>query len=224
MSSSCTLSVVSARTAPHLHGARCDHVDSVTADHVLVGHVSACRWPLVLLAKAERPSVERHTSLCDAAVRVSFRSLLVQRDQWDTYRGPKKVISCFAVRRGRGHRAAAPVESCQSLPKRSPWGRLGSALYTCNRLHRLRRRFKHFWPISLSSPRCLGIFRAGLASRALREHWAAASMACAVQALTQYHTYPRGSSGADLYPKKVSNLDPMAPRSRQKRQLPEGLQ
>jgi hypothetical protein len=153
MSSSCTLSVVSARTAPHLHGARCDHVDSVTADHVLVGHVSACRWPLVLLAKAERPSVERHTSLCDAAVRVSFRSLLVQRDQWDTYRGPKKVISCFAVRRGRGHRAAAPVESCQSLPKRSPWGRLGSALYTCNRLHRLRRRFKHFWPISLSSPR-----------------------------------------------------------------------
>ena len=48
---------------------------------------------------------------------------------------------------------AAPVESCQSLPKRSPWGRPGSALYTCNRLHRISRRFKHFWPISLSSPR-----------------------------------------------------------------------
>ena len=78
---------------------------------------------------------------------------MVQRDQWDTYRGPKKVTSCFAVRRGRGHRAAAPVESCQSLPKRSPWGRLGSALYTCNRLHRIRRRFKRSRPNSLSSPR-----------------------------------------------------------------------
>ena len=47
--------------------------------------------------------------------------------------------------------AAAPVESCQSLPKRSPWGRLGSVLYTCKRLHRMRRRFKHFWSISLNA-------------------------------------------------------------------------
>ena len=70
----------------------------------------------------------------------------------------------------QGHRAAAPVESCQSLPKRSPWGRLGSALYTCNRLHRLRRRFKHFWPISLSRPLGLAIFWPWFASRALGEH------------------------------------------------------
>ena len=27
------------------------------------------------------------------AVRVSFGSLMVQRDQWDTYWGPKKLIS-----------------------------------------------------------------------------------------------------------------------------------
>ena len=47
--------------------------------------------------------------------------------------------------------AAAPAESCQSLPKRSPWGRLGSVLYTCKRLPRRRRRFNHFWSISLSS-------------------------------------------------------------------------
>ena len=47
----------------------------------------------------------------------------------------------------------APVESCQSLPAEvAPWGRLGSVLYTCKRLRRMRRRFKHFWPISLSSP------------------------------------------------------------------------
>ena len=46
----------------------------------------------------------------------------------------------------------------------------------------------------------------------------------AVQATTRPQTYPRGSPGADLPPKKVNNLDPMAPRSRQKRQLPEGPQ
>ena len=54
--------------------------------------------------------------------------------------------------------AAAPVESCQSLPIRSPWGRLGSVLYTCKRLHCIRRRFNHFWSISLSSPRSFSIF------------------------------------------------------------------
>jgi len=54
--------------------------------------------------------------------------------------------------------AAAPVESSQSLSKRCPWGRLGSVLYRCKRLHRRRRRFKHFWPISLSRPLDLAIF------------------------------------------------------------------
>ena len=65
--------------------------------------------------------------------------------------------------------AAAPVESCQSLSRRSPWGRLGSVLYTYTRLHRIRRRFNHFWSISLSSPQRNSRFCRGLASRALRE-------------------------------------------------------
>ena len=93
-----------------------------------------------------------------AAVRVSFNSLMVQRDQWDKYWAAKKLISKFAVLRPTSHKAAVPVESCQSLPKRCPWGRLGSVLYTCTRLHRIRRRFKHFWPISLSRPLGLAIF------------------------------------------------------------------
>ena len=59
---------------------------------------------------------------------------------------------------GRGHRAAAPVESCQSPSKRCPWGRLGSVLYTCKRVRRVRRRFKHFWSNSLSRPLGLAIF------------------------------------------------------------------
>ena len=45
--------------------------------------------------------------------------------------------------------AAAPMESCQSLPERSPWGRLGSVPYTRKRLHRTRRRFQHISANSL---------------------------------------------------------------------------
>ena len=50
------------------------------------------------------------------------------------------------------------------------------------------------------------------------------ALAHAVRATTHYPTYPQRAPGADLPPKKVCNLDPMAPRSRQKRQLPEGPQ
>jgi hypothetical protein len=49
-------------------------------------------------------------------------------------------------------------------------------------------------------------------------------MAYAAQALTYHQAYPERPPGADLPPKKVRNLDPMAPRSRKKRQLPEGPQ
>ena len=49
-------------------------------------------------------------------------------------------------------------------------------------------------------------------------------MAYAVQALTHYQTHPERPPGADLPPKKVCNLGPMAPRYRKKRQLPEGPQ
>ena len=49
-------------------------------------------------------------------------------------------------------------------------------------------------------------------------------MVYAVQALTHYQTYPEGPPGADLPPKKVVYLGPMAPRSCKKRQLPEGPQ
>ena len=38
-------------------------------------------------------------------------------------------------------------------------------------------------------------------------------MAYAVQARTHYQTYLERPPGADLPPKKVCNLDPMAPRS-----------
>ena len=109
--------------------------------------------------------------------------------------------------------AAAPVETCQSVVLRSPWGRLGSVLYTCNRLHRMRRRIQHFWSISPSSPRSFGMNYLTMASRALGEHQTAASMAYAAQATTRHQTYLERPPGADLHPKKVNNLGPMAPRS-----------
>ena len=72
--------------------------------------------------------------------------------------------------------AAAPAKTCQSLPGRCPWGRPGSVLYTCNRLHRIRRRFNHFWSISLTSPQrnsnflALSAFRS-LGSTRLSHRW-----------------------------------------------------
>ena len=71
-----------------------------------------------------------------------------QRDQWDTYWGAKKII--FLIRDIDGPTmTAAPVESCWFVARRCPWGRLGSVLYTCKRLRRVRRRFKHLSANSL---------------------------------------------------------------------------
>ena len=87
-------------------------------------------------------TLARETRNAHAAVRVAFSSLMVQRDQWDKYWGEKKLISKFAALRPARHKAAAPAETCQSLSKRCPWGRLGSVLYTCNRVRRVRRHFQ----------------------------------------------------------------------------------
>ena len=68
---------------------------------------------------------------------------MVQRDQWDTSWGPKKVF--FLIRDiDDATRAGAPVEICQFVVLRSPGGRLGSVLDTCNRLRRVRWCF-HRW-------------------------------------------------------------------------------
>ena len=62
-------------------------------------------------------------------------------------------------------KAAAPVESCQSLPQRSPWGRLGSGLYMASRLHRMRRRIQHILANSLSIATHLSMNYLAMASR-----------------------------------------------------------
>ena len=90
-----------------------------------------------------------------------------------------------------------------------------------SRLHRMRRRVEELSTDSLitGAHRTMNYF--AMASRALG---GAQAPPYAAQTATHYQTYPERPPGADLPPKKVCNLGPMAPRSRQKRQLPEGPQ
>ena len=73
---------------------------------------------------------------------------MVQKDQWDTYWGAKKIFFLIRGDEAAMAMAAAPVETCQFVAQRSPWGRLGSVLYTCNRLQRMRERFRQYIDIS----------------------------------------------------------------------------
>ena len=53
--------------------------------------------------------------------------------------------------------AAAPVESCQYVVLRSPWGCLGSVLDVCNRLRRIRGRFNRWIHISTGPQQCAAL-------------------------------------------------------------------
>ena len=92
---------------------------------------------------------------------------MVQRDQWDTYWGRKILFFLIRAIDDDATMAAAPVESCQSVALRSPWGRLWSVLYTNKRLHRTRRRFQHISANSLISAAHKTMNSLAMASRAL---------------------------------------------------------
>ena len=88
----------------------------------------------------------------------------------------------------------------------------------------MRRRFQHILANSLIESQHGNPLKHELLGNGFQgPRWAQAP-AYAAQATTHYQTYPGGRPGADMPPKKVCNLDPMAPRSRKKRQLPEGPQ
>ncbi len=81
---------------------------------------------------------------------------MVQRDRWDTYWGPKKLI--FLIRDiDDATMAAASVESCRFVVLMSPRGLLGSVVDMCNRLRRMRGRFplRDTSGQDASQPRCL---------------------------------------------------------------------
>ena len=95
--------------------------------------------------------------------------------------------------------AAAPVESCQSVVLGSPWGRSGSVLYTCKRLHRTRRRFQHISANSLTTARPKTMNDLAMASK-LSEGPKKRRMRS--RRLPDHQTYPRGSPGPIYIRKK----------------------
>ena len=67
---------------------------------------------------------------------------MVQREQWDTSWGPKKII--FLIREiDDAATAGASVESCRFAARRSPRGRFWSVIDVRKRLQRVRDPFHH---------------------------------------------------------------------------------
>ena len=90
--------------------------------------------------------------------------------------GEKIIFFNSRCRGGRGHRAAAPVESCRYVVLRSPRGRLGSVQDVGKRLRRMRAGFHRWIPMRTGAqlPRGLHHDPQSFRSRAL---WRAPSAA-----------------------------------------------
>ena len=102
--------------------------------------------------------------------------------------------------------AGASVESCrlaaQSLPE-VVLGRYCAIAYAAYAAaSKLKMRAPAASPIGHDLPKI-----------SIQRCWGAPSTPHAAEATTRPQTYPRGSPRADLHPKKVNNLGPMAPRS-----------
>jgi hypothetical protein len=138
--------------------------------------------------------------------------------------GAKKGLFVIRGRRAARARAAAPVESCQSLPKRSLWSCLGPLLVVCNRLQRMRPGSGHNRPILSSNISSLRPTKPRITWQWLPEPRRAPRIgACGVGDYPTPGPSPRESASRSTF-EKSKQFGPMAPRSRQKRQLPEGPQ
>ena len=148
---------------------------------------------------------------------------MVQREQWDTSWGPKKLI--FLIRDiDDAAMAGASVESCQFVVLRVSRGSLlvgirrAIAYAACagasiGRFTQDRSLSQHALP-TMILPQVLDPKLSGEPQ----------TTACGLGGDYPTPDLSRRSPRADLHPKKVNNLGPMAPRSRKKRQLPEGPQ
>ena len=78
---------------------------------------------------------------------------MVQRYQWYTYWGPKKLI--FLIRDiDDGTMAGASMETCRFVVLSSPRGRLGSEPDMGSRLRRMRGRFYQWIQIKTGPQQC----------------------------------------------------------------------
>ena len=148
---------------------------------------------------------------------------MVQRDQWYTYWGPKKIHFLIRAIDGPGMDGRADgILSIRGLevslgPLRVGIGHVQTSTPHARALPSLdtnqdRSTAVRGPPVQVSQvldPELSGELQ-------VRAH--------AVSATTRPQTYPTRPPGADLPPKKECNLGPMAPPSRKKRQLPEGPQ
>ena len=117
----------------------------------------------------------------------------------------------------------ASVESCRFVVLRSPGGRIGSVLDVRKRRYRMRGRFDQWIHISTGAWQCADLWYKSY------QFWIQSSLESPKHRRMRRRRLPDPrpipeESRADLHPQKVNNLGPMAPRSRQKRQLPEGPQ
>ena len=145
---------------------------------------------------------------------------MVQRDRWDTYWGPKNNFFNSRLPMRLWALAAAPVEPCPFVVQRGPGAAQGRN-YTWLVAYTARAAASRI--IGQFSRRSKPSEHELLGNGFQSPRWAQAP-AYAAQATTHYQTYPERPPGADRPPKKGCNLGPMAPRSRKKRQLTEGLQ
>ena len=108
------------------------------------------------------------------------------------------------------------MESCRFVARRPPGSRFGTELDVGKRLRRMRGRF----PLEIHLPRCISSQMSIAQNAKVLDPELSGepqALAYAVKGNTGPQTYPGGRPRADLHPKKVTNLDPMAPRPRKKR-------
>ena len=138
-------------------------------------------------------------------------------DEYDSVTRCPRRVDCPAV-------VAASMETCRFVALRSPWGRFGSDIDMGNRLPRVRGRSHRWIHISTGPQPDIGLEHKSDNFSIQSSLGSSKYGRMRRRRLTDPRPIPEGVRGADQHPKKVNNLDPMAPRSRQKRQLPEGPQ
>ena len=153
-----------------------------------------------------------------AAIRVSFSSLLVRRDQWDTYWGAKKnnFFNSRYRRRHHGGRAGG------ILSIRGPEVTRGAHRVGTRRMQTPIPHARAPRSVDTYQYRCLAVRGPQAQVLSVLDPELSGELQApthAGQATTDHQTYPERPPVTNIPTKKVVYLAPMAPRSRKKRQF-----